>query len=227
MKQWQAYADKFLTITVREQYLILLSGIVVIGFIFFNLLIESQLIKSRQLNKDIIQLSADNKSKNTSIVLFEQALLTDPNAALRQQILTYEAKLSQIDTELLTLTSELIDPIQMRHALLELLDVQKGVSLLSFELIGAKPVVTSSIEKQPQKTGETQETSSSLSLYRHGIKLKLKGNYFQLRNYLTQLEEMSWTFFWKNFDYKLQKYPMSELEIEMYSLSTEREFIGV
>jgi len=227
MKQWQAYADKFLTITVREQYLILFSGIVVIGFIFFNLLIESQIVKSRQLKKDIIQLSADNNSKNTNIVLFEQALLTDPNAALRQQILTYESKLSQIDTELLTLTSELIDPIQMRHALLELLDVQKGVSLLSFELIGAKPVVTSSIEKVTEKKEETQDTASSLSLYRHGIKLKLKGNYFQLRNYLTQLEEMSWTFFWKNFDYELQEYPMSELEIEMYSLSTKREFIGV
>ena len=64
MEQWQAYADKFLKITPREQYLILLSGLVIIGFAFFNLAIESNILKSRQLDKNIAQLSADNKSQH-------------------------------------------------------------------------------------------------------------------------------------------------------------------
>ena len=163
--------------------------------------------------------------------IFEQALRSDPNAAIRQQVLTYENKLTKVDTELLTLTSELIDPIQMRHALLELLKVKKGVSLLSFQLVGAESVVTSTVNQDADRTKSNEadltDNAPSLSLYRHGIKLKLKGNYFQLRDYLTQLEEMSWTFFWQKFDYKLQEYPISELEIEMYSLSTKKEFIGV
>ncbi|NQZ81757.1 MAG: hypothetical protein HRT52_12145 [Colwellia sp.] len=231
MEQWQAYADKFLKITPREQYLILLSGLVIIGFAFFNLAIESNILKSRQLDKNIAQLSADNKSKSSNISIFEQALRSDPNAAIRQQVLTYENKLTKVDTELLTLTSELIDPIQMRHALLELLKVKKGVSLLSFQLVGAESVVTSTVNQDADRTKSNEadltDNAPSLSLYRHGIKLKLKGNYFQLRDYLTQLEEMSWTFFWQKFDYKLQEYPISELEIEMYSLSTKKEFIGV
>jgi len=232
MEQWRTYADKFLKVTPREQYLILLSGLVLIGFVFFNLVIEDKIIESRQLEKNIKQLTADNKSKRSNITLFEDALKTDPNVALRQQVLTYENKLSKVDTELLTLTSELIDPIQMRHALLELLKVQKGVSLLSFQLVGAQPIVTSSSGKEKTESEDTSEieaesNSPSLSLYRHGIKLKLKGNYFQLRDYLTQLEALSWTFFWQNFNYKLQEYPTSELEIEMYSLSTKKEFIGV
>ena len=136
MEQWQAYADKFLKITPREQYLILLSGLVIIGFAFFNLAIESNILKSRQLDKNIAQLSADNKSKSSNISIFEQALRSDPNAAIRQQVLTYENKLTKVDTELLTLTSELIDPIQMLHSLLELLIEKKGVSLLSFQLVG-------------------------------------------------------------------------------------------
>jgi len=187
MEQWKAYADKFLKITPREQYLILLSGLVVIGFTFFNLVIESNIIKSRQLQKSIVQKSADNKSKKSNISMFEEALLSDPNAAIRQQVLTYENKLTKVDSELLTLTSELIDPIQMRYALLELLKVQKGVSLLSFQLVGAEPVVTSSVNQDADNTkskeAAPEDSSPTLSLYRHGIKLKLKGNYFQLRDY--------------------------------------------
>jgi len=38
---------------------------------------------------------------------------------------------------------------------------------------------------------------------------------------------LSWKFFWQEFNYQLKEYPVSELEIEMYSLSTKREFIGV
>ena len=64
-------------------------------------------------------------------------------------------------------------------------------------------------------------------LYRHAIKIKLSGSYFQLRDYLIQLESLSWKFFWQEFNYQLKEYPVSELEIEMYSLSTKREFIGV
>ncbi|MFT5755760.1 MAG: MSHA biogenesis protein MshJ [Alteromonadaceae bacterium] len=231
MKQWHVYTDKFLTISPREQYLILLSGLVLIGFVFFTLAIESKIIESRQLEKNIKQLSADNRSQRSNITMFEQALQTDPNVTLRQQILTYEHKLNKVDAELLTLTSELIDPIQMRYALLELLKVKKGVSLLSFELVGAKKVVTSAATNNENNNNaskrETQDSDPSLSLYRHGIKLKLKGRYFQLRDYLTQLESLPWTFFWQKFDYKIKEYPISELEIEMYSLSTKKEFIGV
>ncbi len=231
MEQWQAYADKFLKITPREQYLIFLSGLVLIGFGFFNLVIEPNIIDSRQLEKNTRQLSADNRNKRSSATMFEQALQTDPNVSLRQQILAYENKLSKVDIELLTLTSELIDPIEMRYALLELLKVKKGVSLLSFQVVGAQRVVTSSAgdnEKNKDTPAvEIEDDGPSLSLYRHGIKLKLKGDYFQLRDYLTQLEKLSWTFFWKKFDYEVQEYPTSELEIEIYSLSTKKEFIGV
>jgi len=48
-----------------------------------------------------------------------------------------------------------------------------------------------------------------------------------LQNYLSQLEKLSWKFFWQDFNFKLTEYPKSELEIEMYSLGTKKEFVGV
>ena len=84
-------------------------------------------------------------------------------------------------------------------------------------------------EKQTNETAnsDNQAQTKQLRLYRHGIKIKLQGHYFALRDYLTQLEGLSWTLFWQGFDYQLKAYPESELEVEIYSLSTAREFIGV
>lgn len=239
---WQNYSEKFQAITPREQVLVLLSGVVAITFILYSLFIDENSVRADTFTHDIKRVEANIKAKQQTITIFEQALLEDPNKAVNDQIAQYENKLGQIDTALLTLTSDLIDPIQMRFALIELLQLQKGVSLLAFDVIPAQSVSmaptldkneTDSIRDSAQGTSsenivndKTTEVSS-LTLYKHGIKLTLSGSYFQLRDYLSKLEQLKWTFFWHKFDYKLKQYPESVLEVELYSLSTKREFIGV
>ena len=116
----------------------------------------------------------------------------------------------------------------MRYALIDLLKTQPSVSLLSFEVMAAQPMTAANQSTDNNEEAENKRTGEhSLTLYKHGIKLKLKGSYFKLRDYLSQLEKMQWTFFWQEFDYQLIEYPNSELSIEMYSLSTQKEFIGV
>lgn len=228
MAQWLVYSEKFSNSTPREQYLIIASGLVAIVFILYSLFLEAGIQRVEQLKKQVVQTEQSNKKNQGSIQALEQALSVDPNVALRKQLLQYQAKLGGIDEKLLTLTSDLIDPIQMRYALSKLLKLQEGVKLLSFKVLPARAVTQSKTNSATDKIatvslGDTQQ----LRLYRHGINIKLQGQYFQLKDYLTQLESLPWTFFWQEFDYQLKVHPISELEIEIYSLSTVQEFIGV
>jgi MSHA biogenesis protein MshJ len=230
-KQWQAYSEKYLTITPREQYMVLLTGLVAIIFIIHNFFIDDNALKIVKLDKQIIQVNNDNRTAKASILIFEEGLSKDPNESLNKQISQYKDKLDKVDVNLLKLTSDLIDPVQMRHALMQLLKIQKGVSLQSFQVIAAQPMniasTATAVTDNRTKTVAVNSDQPALILYRHAIKIKLSGSYFQLRDYLTQLETLSWKFFWQEFTYQLKEYPVGELEIEMYSLSTKREFIGV
>ena len=240
----QKYTDKFESISLREQVLILITSLVVIIFVTFNFFIERNFTGIGHFNKQITQYTSSIKSMKSNILLMQEGLNQNKNDAITKQIDQYETKLAKVDSELLELTSGLINPIQMRYALIELLKVQKGVSLVSFELLPVQPLLSSNKTEQSAFQAQSQKEAdgnisidenllvntseqASFNLYRHGIKIKLTGKYFQLRDYLTQLENLSWKFFWQKFNYNLQEYPVSELEIEMYSLSTEREFIGV
>jgi len=234
MTQWLTYNEKFSNTTPREQYLIIASGLVAIIFILYSLFLDEPFQRIEQLEQQIIQTQQSNENNKASIQVLEQALLKDPNAALKDELSQYQARLGEIDQQLLSLTSDLIDPIQMRYALIKLLKLQKGVKLLSFEVLPASPVTKSNLEnsdsldnKEASIASFEQTSETQLRLYRHGIKIKLQGQYFQLKDYLTQLEGLSWKFFWQEFDYKLKAYPVSELEVEIYSLSTAQEFIGV
>jgi MSHA biogenesis protein MshJ len=177
-----------------------------------------------------MQISNENRTAKASIILLEDGLSKDPNSELKRQISQYKERLNKADVNLLKLTSDLISPIQMRHALMQLLKTQKGVSLQSFQVVAAEPITLASakpIAKIEGAVADVESNKQEMVLYRHAIKIKLSGSYFQLRDYLTQLEALSWKFFWQEFNYQLKEYPVSELEIEMYSLSTKREFIGV
>lgn len=232
MAQWQVYSEKFNNITNREQYLIIATGLVGIIFILYSLFLDTPFQRVSQLNKEITQTQQNNRNNINSIAVLEQALSEDPNIALKRELTQYQTKLGEIDQQLLKLTSDLIDPIQMRYALIKLLKLQSGVKLLSFEVLPAQPVTKSKVNDEASSEKSTlvkseQTESSQLRLYRHGIKIKLQGKYFQLRKYLAQLEGLSWKFFWQEFNYQLKEYPVSELEVEIYSLSTAQEFIGV
>lgn len=238
MKQWQQLSEKFLQLTIREQFLVLLTGLIAIVFVSYYFLIDKNAIENNSFEKKIVQLTRSNKSQQAVIQTYQEALLLDPNVEIRQKIALFESKLAKIDANLLTLTSDLVDPIQMRFALLELLKVEQGVALLSFELVGAQPLLSnvksnvkpdenSTVKSTDEATIKESSEKPSLNLYRHGIKIKLAGSYFDLRDYLLQLEQLSWKFFWQDFNFKVTTYPENELEIEMYSLSTKREFVGV
>jgi MSHA biogenesis protein MshJ len=234
-QQWQEGCENFLKLTIREQVLILITGLVALFFILFYVFIDDKMASNTIESKKVVQLSSSNQSLKISVLELQAALQGDPNEETSKKITQYEAKLAKVDTGLLTLTRDLISPVQMRYALLDLLKLDKGVSLLSFELRGVKPLlftspsktVLDSASKSSEASINSNETSAGINLYRHGIKIKLSGRYFDLRDYLTQLEKLPWKLFWQDFNFTLKEYPNSELEIEMYSLGTQKEFVGV
>jgi len=242
MTQWLTYNEKFNNTTTREQYLIIATGLVAIVFILYSLFLDAPIQAIEHLQQNISKTQQNIQNNQNSIQILEQALNEDPNTVLQKELAQYQVKLGDVDEKLLALTSDLIDPIQMRYALIKLLKLQKGVKLLSFEVLPASPVTNgktkSSTDLATTDTNEndkkstviasaSDEKTQPLRLYRHGIKIKLQGQYFQLKDYLSQLESLPWKFFWQTFDYQLTAYPLSELEVEIYSLSTAQEFIGV
>ena len=148
MAQWQVYSEKFNNITNREQYLIIATGLVGIIFILYSLFLDTPFQRVSQLNKEITQTQQNNRNNINSIAVLEQALSEDPNIALKRELTQYQAKLGEIDQQLLKLTSDLIDPIQMRYALIKLLKLQSGVKLLSFEVLPAQPVTKSKVNDE-------------------------------------------------------------------------------
>ena len=231
-KQWHKVNDKFNNVSPREMWLIILTGFVLCIMLPFMLLIditEKKIDNAKQANSTLVNNINDLK---ININTLSAAVGKNANIKLKADIKQYEKRLTNVDKDLALLSDNLINPNAMRSALLSVLTLQKGVSLTSLEVL---PVIDVFSEDQTTETQLTNNnvsntsnnTDSFLGLYQHTIRVTLNGEYFQLRDYLKRLEDTSWLFYWQQFNYRLIEYPLSELRLEIYTLSTEKEFVGV
>jgi MSHA biogenesis protein MshJ len=229
MKQlWFDYNQKFLQLSSREQILLLLSGLAVIFFFMSFVFIEQQQANMIKFDKQIQTMRSDNSNLDIIINDYKLALARNTDLETQQNIEQLNVQLSEIDNKFSLLNKNLISPKQMRTALIKLLALEPGVSLLSFELMEAEPILKSDPKLMPKiVANQANNKASGLNFYKHVMKIKLSGQYFQLRNYLAQLEQLNWTFFWQDFHLQVKDYPLNEVDITIYSLGAEKEFVGV
>jgi MSHA biogenesis protein MshJ len=229
MKQlWFDYNQKFLQLSSREQILLLLSGLAVIFFFMSFVFIEQQQANMIKFDKQIQTMRSDNSNLDIIINDYKLALARNTDLETQQNIEQLNVQLSEIDNKFSLLNKNLISPKQMRTALIKLLALEPGVSLLSFELMEAEPLLKSDPKLMPKiVANQANNKASGLNFYKHVMKIKLSGQYFQLRNYLAQLEQLNWTFFWQDFHLQVKDYPLNEVDITIYSLGAEKEFVGV
>ncbi len=135
-QQWLNYSEKFLQLTSREQLLLLLTGLVAIFFISSYFFIDDKSARMTTFDKQSRVMTSGNQTLSFTIKEYQTALEQDPDGDTLKQIAQLEAKHAKIDQQLMQLTTALISPSEMREALLKLLKLEPGVSLLSFELIG-------------------------------------------------------------------------------------------
>lgn len=209
-EQWQEWAQKVAALSLRERILILLTGAILLGAgAIYGWLdaADSRLTLDRQAltaaQRDLEILDLENQAK-------QARLARDPNAQVREQLGRVEENLARLDAELKAQTVDLI-PAQEMPAVLEAL-LSRSANLHMLALTSLKP--------EPLMAGE-----QSVNLFKHGIRLQLEGGYFDVYQYLKALEALPRHFYWKAFDYRVLAHPKAAVEMEIYTLSTSKEFI--
>ena len=64
-------------------------------------------------------------------------------------------------------------------------------------------------------------------VYKHGMRVELRGGYMDILRYLKSLEALPWKVFWGQAVLKTEKYPDSRLDLLIYTLSTHEGWIGL
>lgn len=221
-QRWQDIQAKVDKLSMRERVLVLL-GVIAIVYMIWDVVLFSPIADAKQkVDRDVaaMQQKIDALEDEEKTLLL--ALSADPDRELKQVRDQLQLQVQELDRELSELSAGLI-PVEQLAAILQEVLTQTGV--LKLQLLQTLPVE----ELQITAVNETTENSynASAGVYKHTVALTVKGQYFQLLEYLKKLEAMNWRFYWDELRFERDEYPNGIIYLKVYTLSTDEGLLGV
>ncbi len=235
MEQLKQIAEKIDGLTLRERAVIFIGTIAVMFTVWDSVLIQPLEIKQKALINEINTKNAERTVLNDRM----QQLLTktkeDPDAENIAKLKSLRSRLVELQAELESSTQNLVSPKDMPKILETVLHKTGGLTLLGLKSLGVAPLVVQEETEQEAvtkniglKEDETKLTADNIdNAYRHGLRIDFIGDYLTTLSYLKSLEKLEWGFFWDNFKLTVSEYPDANASIEIFTLSLNKEWIGV
>ncbi|MFB2641146.1 MSHA biogenesis protein MshJ [Shewanella bicestrii] len=211
--QFEQLAQKFDALSQRERGLIALAVLVLVAMSAY-MPIESLWKQQYSTAQQVKALEQENKISMQQIDLYQQRLAMDPNQDYRQRLNLLQQQNQEIDAQLNEQMVDMVPADYMPELLGNLLGQVQGIKLLKFTSVTPVPLLAVGEEKK-------------LNLYSHGIRMSLEGDYFSVLRFVEAVEAMPDKLYWKRLDYKVAEYPKGKIDIELYTLSINKDFISV
>lgn len=211
---WSSLEERFDEMSAREKVLIALCGLVTVVMLLFTLVLEPKLNEVNSNDKQLRNSKLTNQQTEIEILRIQAQLKKDPNAEIDQAISQLLTESQHLSMQLSEIIEHLITPSQMASLLESVLEQQNGIHLVSLQTLPAEPIT------------EDKEASQYSGYYVHPVRMELTGDYFSIANYLTKLEGLPASYYWRSFSYNVEDYPKAKLVLEVYTLGSREEFIG-
>jgi len=216
---WLKASEQISALSQREKILLLLTGLIIIPGIIDFFLLQPTRDNSKlwQQQTQIINQRMESFNTQQSDLLAE--IENDPAMEFERRIGGIEKALGEAKKSLILYTDTLIAPQRMALMLENMLHERGNLQLVSLENLPVAPLFK-------REDAAKEKDNDVFGLYRHGIRLVFKGDYMKTMDYMQNLEQLPWKFYWQNFSYEVQKYPQALITINIYTLSTSKWWIG-
>ncbi|GAB2681252.1 type II secretion system protein GspM [Aliiglaciecola sp. 3_MG-2023] len=214
------YADilaKFSALTTRERALTIIAVVTLILIGGYVTLVEPVLDKWDREKMEIQRQKHEAAKLDGKIAVLQKTLQEDPDAAIKARLQSVKQRISEADDKLKAQTENLVPASHMPILLEQVFEQFEQLKLIAMHSIAPTPLLTL----------EEEQALTDVNLYQHGVQITLQGGYFEIQKYLQKVEALPYQFYWKKFEYKVEDYPDASVQIEIYTLSTSRAFIGV
>ncbi|PFG52124.1 MSHA biogenesis protein MshJ [Marinobacter sp. LV10R520-4] len=229
-QRWQAFAP-------REQWLAYGVGVGVVGLLYMQLLADPWALRLDQQKSAYSSVEARSAQNTDALAELAAALAADPNLSYNNALSLAAASHAQLLEQIDQHTRELVSPQQMRALLTDLLHAQPGLQLVSLEnfseavQLPPTPVAEGTPTNPATSPGSpvpAAAPASEVSLYRHGMRLKLEGNYFDLLRYLQTIQNTAWKLNWESLHYQVGEAGpgKAQISLQLYTLSRHAESLG-
>jgi len=211
-------------LSLRERLLVLVVATAVIYAVWDGVFFSKQEQHHQYLLKQQTVLLQQQQERDLAIAQTTAKLVASQRTTEQKKLAIIQAKkmLQETKDQLDSVLNKLVPPTKITELLRNLLLQTHGLKLLA---LNNEAVESISIDDEDSK--DQAKNKYKTSLYKHSTTLKLTGNYQQLYQYLSALENSKWGLYWDQLHYHVTEYPQAEITIRVHTISTNEYWIGL
>jgi MSHA biogenesis protein MshJ len=216
IERWQALQVWFGLRPARERLILMLAIGVVLGYAWLLLGFDTLTARATDAERRLSQTQRENAALSSAHAALKNSAEEEPNTALQRQIARLEAQNARLDVEVGAMSVTLVEPERMAMVLSRVMAKQPNIELIGMQNRSAEQLFFRAVD-----SGEP------LVVFKHGLRLELKGGYLDALKYLADIEALGVRFFWESVTYEAEEYPDGILTIDVFTLSTQEQLINV
>lgn len=243
--RWQVLAAKFAALQQREKLLVTVMTVAVIGMGGHTVGVEPAQKRAAVLKKQIGQQKTEMQMLQTQVTIL-RAAVSDPDAANKAALAEARQKIAASDADLRQYDSKLVPPERVPQLLQSLFVRHPGLQLVSLETLPPSPLLAppptgkeasatagkagADRASPPGKAGDKTPpppAENGGNIHKHGIEIRMAGNYLDLLAYVSELERLPQKLLWGHLSLSTPAWPISELTLRVYTLSLDRVWMLV
>jgi MSHA biogenesis protein MshJ len=151
------------------------------------------------------------------------------NSPLRHRLEQARQQLAEGDVYLQSNHEHLVAPEKMAELLEQVLNQNGRLQLVDLQTLPVAPLVEKVVVK-PGGAGAKPASAVAApdnQLFKHGVKIIVRGSYMDLLQYLAELERLPTQMFWGEAEMKVEKHPEVVLTLTVYTLSLDKTWLKI
>ena len=205
----RASVDK---LSLRERLLVFSTALMLFGSVWYLGFMEPLTQRAANSRTEIEALQARIETANRS--LEDQVLqISGSGTEYQARFTSVQRRIDAINENLGDYASELIDPAEMSRVMEGVLNEQSKLRLIRIRNL------------RPEALSASAD-SRTATFYKHGLEIEFEGSYQACLDYLQEIENLPWRFYWQVLELEVLEYPRNRVRLEVSTLSLDEEWIG-
>lgn len=221
---FRKYTDRINNLSLRERAIVFVAILVVLYGIAANLLFPPLFAEQNRLKKQLADKRGQVQAFEGQIQAALARSAVDPDAANRSRRDQLATQLKTVDEVLAGVISRLVPPKDMARVVEQMLLKNRRLELIRIESLKPEPLQELAAGAKP---GTSAIADAGPAVYRHGMRIELRGNYLDVLAYLRELEALPWKVFWGQISLKVEQYPTAAVNLQIYTLSTQAGWMAL
>lgn len=213
-------------LSLRERVLIFAAAAFLVVSLIDSLFLSPLLDKQRKLSTQVVQQQEKMKDIQAQISALLQAKQDDARSPQRERIRVLRQQIADGEAYLQERRDKLVPPEKMAELLQQVLRKNGHLQLVALNTLPVSLWIEPSADAASAASAAQMAVTEN-QIYKHGVRITVRGSYADLLQYLTALEKLPTQMIWSGAKMEVTQYPAVELTLTLYTLSLDKTWLQI